>query len=122
MAKFNFTENFIASTVGLRLVTYTFDKDSELAVTENGKTVLKAGTIYPSNDENAVGVVYEDVILEDANGTARDNIGSLIVAGHLYGDKLNDTLDADAITALNAKGLFFEDEPETTVPGDGTLS
>ena len=121
MAKFNFTENFIASAVGLRLVTYTFDKDTELATTENGIAVLKAGTIYPSNDDNAVGVVYEDVVLQDANGTARDNIGSLIVAGHLYGDKLQDELDEDAITALASKGLFFEDKPTDTVPDDGAL-
>ncbi len=114
-------KNFIASQVSLRTVSYTFSKDSELAVTEENKKVLKAGTIYPANDATAKGVLLHDVILEDENGNAKNNIGALIVAGHLYSDKLPVAPASTAITALAGHGLYFETEPTTVVPGDGTI-
>lgn len=115
-------KNFIASAVSLRTVSYTFSKDTELAVTENGKKVLKAGTIYPANGATAVGVVLADLVLEDDFGNPKNNIGALIVSGHLYSNRLPAAPESAAITKLAATGLFFENEPATTVPSDGTLA
>lgn len=49
---------------------YTFKTDSTLAVTEGDKKIIKAGTVFPSNDANAVGIVFRDVDVtnDDANG------------------------------------------------------
>lgn len=115
-------KNFIASTVSLRTVTYTFSKDSDLVTTVDGKKVLKAGTIYPANNATAKGVLLHDVQLEDENGNAVNNTGALIVAGHLYSNQLPVAPESTAVTALAANGLYFETMPTTTVPSDGTLA
>ena len=57
--------NFLASKVGLRVESTTAKADNAQVVTENGRKVLKAGTIYPSNDTNAVGIIYQDVDVTD---------------------------------------------------------
>lgn len=114
-------QNFIASQVGLRTVSYTFDKTSALAETEGVVKVIKAGTIYPANDATAVGVLLHDVQLADRDFNAKDGIGALIVAGHLYSDKLPVAPASAAVTALAAKGLYFEEQPTTSVPADGTI-
>ena len=48
----------------------TFTKGHSLATEVDGKKIIKAGTIYPSNDASAVGVVFRDVDVtnDDANG------------------------------------------------------
>lgn len=43
------------------------DTDSGLAIKENGRWVVKAGSIYPSNDENAIGVVLQDYDVTDGD-------------------------------------------------------
>lgn len=49
---------------------------------EGGKYV-KMGTIYPSNDGNAIGIVYEDVDV-----TTGDMPGSVVTKGEVYEDRL----------------------------------
>ena len=39
------------------------ETNSALAVDEDGEKILKAGTVYPSNDASALGIVLKDVIL-----------------------------------------------------------
>jgi len=114
-------KNFIASAVSLRTVPYTFSKNTTLAVTEEGKKVLKAGTIYPANDATAKGVVLADLVLEDDFGNAKNAVGALIVSGHLYSNRMPVAPESTAVTKLAGTGLFFEEEPSTTVPADGTL-
>lgn len=101
--------NFLASEVGLRLVTYTMAKDNGQAVTENGRKIIKAGTVYPANGSGAVGIVFQDI--DVTNG---DALGSIMVAGHYYKDKI--TIAGDAETALSSKGLYGETEPTVTRP------
>lgn len=115
--------NFLASEVGLRCVSYTFDASNGNVVEEkdyDGRThkVLKAGTIYPSNDSSVKGIVFNDVDLSNGN-----NKGSLMVAGRIYNDStlVNGSkiaLDSAAVTILNSQGLFVETKPTTTVPSD----
>lgn len=50
--------------------------------TDNGKYV-KAGTVYPSNDSSAEGIVYEDTDVTKGN-----TAGSVITKGYVYEDKL----------------------------------
>lgn len=50
--------------------------------TDKGKYV-KAGTVYPSNDSNAVGIVYEDTDVTKGN-----TAGSVVTKGCVYEDKL----------------------------------
>jgi len=50
---------------------------------ENGTKYIPMGTIYPSNDANATGIVYEDVDV-----TTGDMPGSVVLKGTVYEDRL----------------------------------
>ena len=101
--------NFLASEVSLRTVTTTAKQSSPTVTTENGRKIIKAGTVYPSNDASAQGIIFQDVDVTDG-----DKAAPLMVAGHYYSDKI--TIDSTAIEALKGKGLFGETEPKATRP------
>lgn len=50
---------------------------------ENGGKHVPMGAIWPSNDSNAVGIVYEDVDVTSGNMP-----GSVVMAGTVYEDRL----------------------------------
>ena len=55
-----------------------------MATTEaNGTKFVKMGTVYPSNDANAVGIVYEDVDVTTGNMP-----GSVVLKGTVNEDRL----------------------------------
>lgn len=106
MASKSFTTlppNFLASEVGLRVKT-TEISNSGVSPNERGTKIVPGGTIYPSNDSNAKGIVFEDVDVTDGNRP-----GSLIVGGYIFKNRLAATLDSNAKTALEAIGIHFED-------------
>ena len=57
-------------------VAHTFKKDDAAAVTQNGRKIIKAGTLYPSNDSSAIGIVWADYDVTDG-----DRTGALIIHG-----------------------------------------
>lgn len=64
---------------------------------------VKMGTPYPSNDGNAIGLLYEDVDV-----TTGDMPGSVVTANaDVYEDRLPVALADAAKTALAAKGFKF---------------
>ena len=69
---------------------------------EDGTKYVSMGTAYPSNDGNAIGLLYEDVDVTTGNMP-----GSVITKGQIYEDRLPVALDAAAKTALVAKGFVF---------------
>jgi hypothetical protein len=59
-----------------------------------GGKIVRGGTAYPSNDGNAIGIVYEDV-----NVTSGDMPGSVVTKGVVYEDRLAITgASYDAVT------------------------
>lgn len=81
------------------------------ATATNGGKYVKMGTPYPSNDANAIGIVYEDVDV-----TTGDMPGSVVTKGVVYEDRLSGTLADAAKTALEAKGFVFVETPSVTRP------
>ena len=81
----------------------------------NGHKHVKMGTIYPSNDANAIGIVYEDVDV-----TAGNMPGSVVLSGVVYEGRLPVAPASAAKTALQGKGFTFLTEPTVTRPADGT--
>lgn len=75
--------------------------------TEYGTKYVPMGTIYPSNDGNAVGIIYEDVDV-----TSGDMPCSVVLSGSVYEDRLPVALNTGAKTALQAKGFTFTTSPE----------
>lgn len=59
-------------------VAHTFQKDDAAAVDVDGKKIIKAGTVYPTNDDKAIGVVWADYDI-----TKGDITGALILHGFL---------------------------------------
>ena len=78
----------------------------------DGSKYVKAGTLYPSNDANAVGIVYEDVDVTTGNMP-----GSVVLSGVVYLDRLPVAPASAAKTALEAKGFtFITTAPAVTRP------
>ena len=80
---------------------------------EDGTKHVPGGTAYPSNDGNAIGILYEDVDV-----TVGNMPGSVITGNAtVYLDRLPVALDDSAKTALAAKGFNFVDTvPAVTRP------
>jgi len=61
---------------------------------EDGSKYVKMGTAYPSNDANAIGIVYEDVDV-----TTGAMPGSVVTKGEVYEDRLAITgVDYQSVT------------------------
>lgn len=95
------TPNILESEVGLVLKTYTADATNATAV--NGKKIIKAGSVYPTNGTSAKGIVFEDVDMTD---DAKRPI-SVIVAGRVLEKRLPVTVNETAKTELTAQGIVF---------------
>ena len=64
-----------------------------------GGKIVRGGTAYPSNDGNAIGIVYEDV-----NVTSGDMPGSVVTKGVVYEDRLAITgVDYSAVTPVGTE-------------------
>lgn len=92
----------------------TFAKDHALSATINGRKIVRAGTIFPSNDANAVGIVLND--LDVTNG---DQTGAIVVHGFIATAKLPALPSANAKTALKAIEFYPKSAVTVTVTSLG---
>lgn len=74
----------------------------------NGTKYVKMGTVYPSNDNKAEGITYEDVDV-----TTGSMPGSVVLKGVVIESRLPVAIDSDAKTALLAKGFTFIESDDT---------
>ncbi len=95
--------SFLASEVGL-IQRSVLVSDSGVSADSEGRKFVKAGTVIPSNDANAKGILFETVEV-----TQGSKLGSLIVAGRIHGNRLHTSVAAAALTPLKASGIVFED-------------
>jgi hypothetical protein len=77
----------------------------------DGSKYVKAGTPYPSNNANCIGLVYEDVDV-----TTGDMPGSVVTKGVVYEALLPVTLASNAKSALTALGFRFVSLPDIERP------
>lgn len=90
----------------------THEIPQSLATTESdGTKYVKAGTVYPSNNSSATGIVYEDV---DVTKGAMP--GSVVEKGVVIESRLPVAIDSDAKSALGALGFVFVGEGEAIRP------
>ena len=59
------------------------EKDSALAVAQEGRKVVKAGTLYPANDATAIGVILNDYDVTDG-----DQMAAVVIHGFVLEAKL----------------------------------
>lgn len=95
----------------------------DMAVTEeNGTKYVPMGTIFPSNDGNAVGIVYEDVDVTTGSMPA-----SVVLSGVVYEDRLAITgkeYEAAAVTSADnptTKG-WYEKDGDTYALSEDTVA
>jgi len=99
---FTTVPNFLASE---HMIQKTRQGTTEMSnLTENNQKFIKGGTVYPSNDANAEGIVFETV--DVTNG---DMPISVIVSGRIYKNRLHTAPSEAAITAM--KDITFVDAP-----------
>lgn len=76
-------------------VAHTFTKDDAAATAVDGRKIIKAGTVYPTNDASAKGIVFND--MDVTNG---DVTGALLIHGFVKTAALPVAPAAAAKTAL----------------------
>ena len=86
---------FLADDDCLRETRTIPQNHAQVIALADGSKIVPAGAVYPSNDSNAEGIVYEDV--EVTTGAMP---GSVVTKGTIYGDRLPAALDSNAATAL----------------------
>ena len=102
---------FLESEVGVVRKTRQISQTGATTA-EDGSKYVKMGTVWPSNDGSAQGIVYEDIDV-----TTGDMLGSVVLSGRVYEDRLPVTIAAAAKTALEGKGFtFIASSPAVTRP------
>lgn len=86
----------------------TREMTQEMATTTDKGKYVPMGTVYPSNDASAEGIVYEPVDVTSGNMP-----GSVVLSGVVYENRLPEISD-EAKTTLEAKGFVFVTESEVT--------
>lgn len=76
-------KNILATPDHYVAIARKLEKDSALAVTVEGRKVVKAGTLYPANDATAIGVILNDYDVTDG-----DAMAAVVIHGFILQAKL----------------------------------
>lgn len=92
---------FLVNNEDCTRLTKTIPQNHAQVITlADGSKIVPAGAIFPSNDANAIGIVYEDI---DVTSGAMP--GSVVTAGTVYTSLLPVAAASAAVTAL--KNITF---------------
>ena len=100
-------KNWIGSEVGMVLKTVTVPT-SATAVTENGRKIVKSGTLITD------AVLGKGLLVNDADITDGARVGSMMIRGTYIDANLPVSVSASA-TELAAQGLYNITYPDTVV-------
>ncbi|MTI56149.1 hypothetical protein [Geosporobacter ferrireducens] len=91
--------NFLASS---KYIPFTYEvSDEGVVANSQGRKIVPSGTIYPANDETAIGILFTDVDV-----TEGPQPGSVLVEAWILEDRLPVAPTADAKTAM--KNIKFK--------------
>lgn len=87
--------NFLASA---KFISFTYQiNDEGVDPNEQGRKIVPAGTVYPSNDENAIGI-----LLNDIDVTEGPQPGAVLVEAWILEDRLPEAVTEEAKAAMTA--------------------
>lgn len=103
-------KNFLESEVGL--IQKTMMGEQTNATDVDGRKIIKAGSLFPTNATGAKGIVFEDVDMTDD----KKRPISVIVAGRVYENRLGISVDTTAKGELEKQGIVFltAEDPDFT--------
>ncbi|WP_143463229.1 hypothetical protein [Levilactobacillus enshiensis] len=107
--------NFLASSKFTSFSTMVDDTNTAVVTDELGHKVIPAGTILPTNDAKAKGV-----LLNEADVNEGPQMVGMLVEGWLYGQRLPVAPSAAAMTAMTA--VHFKDADSLATPTSGSTS
>jgi|SRR5690625_137055 len=85
--------NFLASA---RVTSFTYQvSDDGVVANENGRKIVPAGSVYPSNDGDAIGILYNDVDV-----TEGPQPGAVLVEAWVLEDRLPEEVSEEAKAAM----------------------
>lgn len=90
-------------------------KTDNMAVKEGDRFIIKAGTIYPSNDSTAIGVV-----LQDYDVTESDASMAIVLHGFIRADRLP-TPPSDAALKNLRMIYFLKNDMTVLQPADASV-
>ncbi|WP_077621559.1 hypothetical protein [Sediminibacillus massiliensis] len=82
-------ENTPAFVSSAHIVSRTRTATQAMGTAENGRTILRAGSVFPANDATAEGITLHDVDL-----THGDQPVAVMVEGYVYESRLPQAVDA----------------------------
>lgn len=95
-ASYSTSKNILAFPDHFVAIPVKFDKAASIAkTTEDGRKIVEAGTVYPANNNTAIGVV-----MYDCDVTRGDANGAVIIHGFIRKDKMPTPPDNAAIKNL----------------------
>lgn len=104
--------NWLGSEVGLVLKTITVPAEASGAVTENGRKIIKSGSIFSAP--------YKGLLFEDVDITDGARVGSLMIRGSYIDAKLPASASTQAAD-FAAQGLYAIVEGNVVRPDFGTV-
>ncbi len=98
--------NWLGSEVGMVLKTVTVSSTSGATTTENGRTILKSGTLITDT------TLGKGLLYNDADVTDGAVVKSIMIRGTYIDSKLPASVSASA-SDLASQGLYAIEYPET---------
>lgn len=105
--------NFLASSKFTSFSTTVDDTNAAVTTDALGHKVIPAGTILPTNDANAKGI-----LLDEMNVTNGAQLAPLLVEGWILGQRLPAEPTAEAIAAMTT--VHFKDADKLPQPAPAT--
>lgn len=105
--------NFLASSKFTSFSTMVDDTNAAVTTDDLGHKVIPAGTILPTNDAKAKGI-----LLDEVNVTNGAQLAPLMVEGWVLGQRLPVAPTAEAITAMTT--IHFKDADKLAKPAPAT--
>lgn len=99
--------NFLASSKFTSFTTMVDDTNAAVTTDALGHKIIPAGTILPTNDANAKGILLDEIDVNEG-----PQVAPLVVEGWFLGQNLPVAPTAEAITAMTT--IHFKDADKLT--------